>query len=969
MEVIKLRLRDLRRPDQAPGLYDLTRSPVRVGRGPRCEIRLHTDDIADVQVILRREGDHWCLHPVGPTQGCRTASGWLLETLVLASGNIFEIGHVAFEFDPAPETQQQASESLTLTPELHLGDLQTPSVNSPVNTTPDKPVEKPGRVAPVPVVNELALARAAHASDFLASASASVNSVRPLLKKQVAATGTTDLIANDSQKELGEQRRIRSELKPAASRLADHSTTELPRARSESFKLKSHNQSILNEIASVIGSNSNSNQISRNIKRNELAATTSVAQTLSQWTSGTTSASRQIPVRHGVSAILPGDISENALNLSPIPRLSRLFTARDLPADTIAFESTTVSLINEIEATAADLPELQSIETGEIKHEVIMPSLVVATTADLTGVNGIVIDSADTVPESAYVCDEEISNDIEDDTVVLHGDSALLGIAELADSVDSSMKCNQAAEFEEWLANVEPIFESIPATIDACNTTRPDEPESHESLPLGLISTEPEEGSVEMLFDASPEVEPVNETAELPSDFPRLAAVATSPPEPLAAFEPIPAESGANAVAIEPDEAAGLDTWPSVGDIMRWQAGRDGSINTGLPENPAMERALSDDSLEPAQVLKFNPALSLLVATFVGFATLAGAYLTYRTGVQDNLTQNAISAVIASARSEQPPRLPSATLNKMVQDRSWWELPADQIWWRATLMKQRENAGLEVPRASEELANRANQASPILPTARLWKLTRYPELTKAADWNSLSRDVLSLVTAADHFRRIGEHDRAKSADKSALEMVTRSDMIFDRGSLYFDSELGTNRFLLPGQHETLTILKRLIKEPNGYQLVLDVMPDGRPEVWLTAAELIERNGLGDPSPLYTRIMELEKGIPAGTSDRQRLHQAVLAEARAQKGELGISVESYQSAMAKMPESDLKRSWFYNLGELSQRDHKNEAAIAFWRKARGINPNHEVDRHAIAASRSLKTGSGLSEVTSTTLRTN
>ncbi|MFM7315910.1 MAG: hypothetical protein ACKO5E_03075, partial [bacterium] len=258
---------------------------------------------------------------------------------------------------------------------------------------------------------------------------------------------------------------------------------------------------------------------------------------------------------------------------------------------------------------------------------------------------------------------------------------------------------------------------------------------------------------------------------------------------------------------------------------------------------------------------------------------------------------------------------------------------------------------------------------PILPTARLWKLTRYPELTKAADWNSLSRDVLSLVTAADHFRRVGEHDRAKSADRAALEMVTRSDMIFDRGSLFFDSELGTNRFMLPGQQETLTILKRLIKEPGAYQLLLDVMPDSRPEVWLTAAELIERNALGDPSPLYTRIIELEKGIPPGTSERQRLHQAVLAEARAHKGEIGVSVEIYQAAMAKMPDTDLKRSWFYNLGELSQRDQKNEAAIAFWRKARGINPNHEVDRHAIAASRSLKSGSSLSEVTSTTLRTN
>lgn len=965
MEVIKLRLRDLRRPDQAPGLYDLTRSPVRVGRGPRCEIRLHTEEIADVQVILRREVDRWFLHPVGPIQGCSTSTGWLMETCALARGDSFVIGHVAFEFDPAPEMQSELNTNKIVTPELHLGETPSTGIENLTHSFTSNSAEKPLRPEPAPAINKLAGVITEPTADFLDQATTIANATRPLLKK-ISAAGAAGIIGSDHDQELSLTRRLRSELKPAASRLADTDPETLPDRKPESLRSKLQKQSLINDLTSVVNSPAVSAEPLRGIRKPEISAPASLNQTLNQW-AGDNANSRQFkPIRHGISARPGFDISESSLKSGPIPRLTGRIVGRDLASDSIAFESTFEKAATQSPRPAEVLPVIAAADTHEIQPESLMSGMVVETSPELAAMGSLLIDAGNWQPEQVV-----LQTDTEEDTVDLPADSTLLGIAEIADSVDSGLKCNQAADFEEWLAQVEPIFGDIPAAIDAYHVPQTDEPESHESLAVGVVSTELEEGSVEMLIEPVSETSAVVISHEMSSDATRLAATPAIEPDSVADAEEIQSAAEIEEIntSIETGQEADLETWPSVNDIMRWQARKGSTIQTGLTDLTASERPGTDENLEPAQVLKFNPAFSVLIAMFVGLATIAGSYLAYRTGMQDDLTQKAISAVIASARSEQPPRLPAATLAKLAQDRAWWELPADQIWWRATLMKQRENAGLEVPRASEELANRASQASPILPTARLWKLTRYPELTKAADWNSLSRDVLSLVTAADHFRRIGEHDRAKSADKSALEMVTRSDMIFDRGSLFFDSELGTNRFLLPGQHESLTILKRLAKETNAYQLILDVVPDGRPEVWLTAAELIERNALGDPSPLYTRILELDKGIPAGTTDRQRLHQAVLAEARAQKGELGSSIEIYQAAMAKMPESDLKRSWFYNLGELSQRNQKNEAAIAFWRKARGINPNHEVDRHAIAASRSLKTGSGLSEITTTTLRTN
>ena len=89
-----LHLRDLRRAGQADGRFELTRSPIRIGRGPRCEIRLHSDEIADVQVILRRDGQRWLIHPVGPADGCRFNGEPLAETQNLDLGTKFTIGHV-----------------------------------------------------------------------------------------------------------------------------------------------------------------------------------------------------------------------------------------------------------------------------------------------------------------------------------------------------------------------------------------------------------------------------------------------------------------------------------------------------------------------------------------------------------------------------------------------------------------------------------------------------------------------------------------------------------------------------------------------------------------------------------------------------------------------------------------------------------------------------------------------------------
>ena len=47
-------------------VLDLSGPSVRVGRGPRCEVRLNESALADVQCLLRRRGQSWQVQPVGP---------------------------------------------------------------------------------------------------------------------------------------------------------------------------------------------------------------------------------------------------------------------------------------------------------------------------------------------------------------------------------------------------------------------------------------------------------------------------------------------------------------------------------------------------------------------------------------------------------------------------------------------------------------------------------------------------------------------------------------------------------------------------------------------------------------------------------------------------------------------------------------------------------------------------------------
>ena len=1009
MDAIKLRLRDLRRPEQAPGLYDLVRSPVRVGRGPRCEIRLHTDEIADVQVIIRRETDHWRLHPVGPATGCRTPSGWLHESIALASGFKFEIGQVEFEFDPLPEFQKEFSSPAET--DLHLEEAPQLIESTLVSSLPEDPVSPASIVPQAKISVENKRVAFKSLSTQIAPIDLETNALKPgqySSISKVGAKGAATFAAFDSTT-LSDSRSGQKlkELKSAGASLVENDL-ESPSIRKLNLLKSSSAGHVIPDSFVDATKPETQPSLPRRVARHEINETTSLQQTLSQWAADYSRKTKFKVDQSTKKAVQDCSFPENEISSPKSSIFSKAHFKTDAIAPLLAFDEVIEPQAEPVEVSTQKTEPLFSIIESANTAEILLEECNSGIVAQASTAN-IGIEESDLYqPEfesddyffqpdplllSNIHSEEEIiennSNesrqdfiDTEDDTFEAIVDLNSLGMAEFNPVTDSENERNShlIAEFEEWLGNVGPILDSIPHVSTSESSPPMAEQGSHDLISVAGIEVEMESASVEMLIHQPVELLGDSELSPEDSSFTEFESEPSQSSENHEHADTIDShfiesisnemqpEENDSEVQSRPDDAE-INGWPSVGDIMRWSATRDGSLIDRASSFSATRTDQPSESLEPSAFLKMNLPLALFLSAGIGAATFAAGYLSYRMGVQDELTQKAVSAVITAARTDQPPRLASPTLKKLAENRSWWELPAEQIWWRASLMKQREEGGLDVPQSSEVMAQQAVQASPVLSTARLWKLTRYPELTKSADWNNLSRDVLTLVTTADHFRRIGEHERAKSADRMALEMVTRSDMIFDSGRIHFDSELGTNRFLLPGQYESLVILRRLLKEPDAGNLIMSVMPEHRPEIWLTAAELIERNGLGDPSPLYARILELEKITTPGTSQRQRLHQSVLAEAQAQTARISQSIETYQAIVAQMPENDLKRSWYYNLGELSQRQQDRSAAAAYWRKARSLNPNHEVDRHAIAATRSLQTGTAAPEMTSTILRTN
>ncbi len=939
----RLKLRDLRHADLTEGRYELKRSPIRIGRGPRCEIRLHSEAIADVQVILRREGNRWLIHPVGPPEGSLCNGQFLTETAWLEAGTTLQIGHVELRLD-------QVIADLVQTPEEPLAKAMIPppaavKIPEPVSEVvfhlPE--VSEIRKDLDVPVIVEQEILSGL-TSSAIAVGRAGASAVSTILNEACEPISPSYL----------------AEERPAAKRRPILSSK------------------VSREPISPVGDNFLTNDIRRQSSQfhthHQRASSPTVQDrdSLSQWVDDF---SRRYPVDRLRNVQAAPALAEGmAYCPRPIPILPRANPAGILADPDFIEQGSHLTVPVQAALTTHQPDDLVVVEV--MSPEPVPPVILISESVDEDW--------------------SQPSSDFHTETVLIDGTQELTATTSIVEPLEfeSGIACEQPEslgetfdsndldplgiacekrtpyylterlspiQFEEWLDSVGSILETIETESSAFEIVDSVTVDQYTDDFLG----DPETESAEILIPPEHVFEVVCEIDDPPQILDGIVIEAQGGAGSLAETSN---DEGTEALAeAAPVDDKSMSEWPSVHDILRWSADRESRYGDSEQIQHSQTES-KEHVIEPRQILRMNvPAAIAICFLWIGGSAVL-ALASFRISSQEELTQQAVSAIMSANQAGSSPRLPLKQSTKLQETPSWWAISGDQIWWRATFMKLRETAGQSVPVSGEALAEVARERDPLLPAARLWSASRLASTDPQAAWSGLSRDVISLMAAADHFRRIGDEQKANSADKSALELATAVDRTFHQSSVVFDAELGTGRFLLPGQSEVLVILKRLVKEPNFAEIVMSVVPEDRPEIWLTAAQIMKQSATGDPTPLMEKVMAWKS--PAHASlNRRYLDQATRAEALALSGQALEAAQAYKSLTQSASASVWRRSWYFNHGELSSQNQNGEAAIASWRKARGDDPNHEVDRHAIQASRSLTGNLSDASTKNEPLRTN
>lgn len=405
---------------------------------------------------------------------------------------------------------------------------------------------------------------------------------------------------------------------------------------------------------------------------------------------------------------------------------------------------------------------------------------------------------------------------------------------------------------------------------------------------------------------------------------------------------------------------SGANEWPSAQDILRWSADRHGRSFLLATTEDLKSLKMAADPTRPREWFHMNfPTALVLCVTWLGGAAFL-ASLGIGMSREDELTQRSIAAVMAAESTGTVPRLDPQSMQRLTEPASWWKLPPVQRWFRAVFVKLREEKGQPLAVTADSMATDVANLDPLLPPARLWKNTAPSPADMESDLTSLSIDILPLIMKADNERRRGNFDKANDADRAALKMASECDKPLHDMEVVYDAEFGTKRFRLPTQNRLIEILKRIVRDPDAARTFEAVMPKDAPIVWLTAAQLMRHAGLSGGDTLAERAAKWP--IPENfAADRRLLAELVKAEANAFLGNNDIAIETYGRLVKQIPESEWKRTVWLNLGVLNLQSLKtNEAKMAL-KKARGEDPDHEIDRHAIATIR------GISDMNPETLR--
>jgi hypothetical protein len=253
---------------------------------------------------------------------------------------------------------------------------------------------------------------------------------------------------------------------------------------------------------------------------------------------------------------------------------------------------------------------------------------------------------------------------------------------------------------------------------------------------------------------------------------------------------------------------------------------------------------------------------------------------------------------------------------------------------------------------ARDLLERAVQASPINPTARLAlaQLDRQNgSSTVTIGQLGLSRDVASLAASAGWLFAAGKKDAALAMYRRALEVASHRELAH-YGVPRFSDDPAVPRYWLPGEEAVRDVLRALISQKDWPFAEWSGALPMNTTVPLVAARLLREQGKPEADQLLARYLQSNEPRTEGRS-AEAVGAAARAEAHALLSHWKEAEQEYHQAIDLIDDDTIRRSWWFNLADIATRLDDELQRRAAIRAALAATTSDDISRRATDKERS------------------
>jgi tetratricopeptide (TPR) repeat protein len=398
--------------------------------------------------------------------------------------------------------------------------------------------------------------------------------------------------------------------------------------------------------------------------------------------------------------------------------------------------------------------------------------------------------------------------------------------------------------------------------------------------------------------------------------------------------------------------------WPSAKDILATYSASPSRLpaNGGLKASRKRTGALAAPTVAKAPSCWAPPVwlVGPAAALFVVSTGLLGCGLSWSWARDSYMASVVTDRLLTSDRAIQRSPLPESV---GPPEGGWMVSTAGHLAHWAIFLARFAGEEKQSPAESTALLERALQASPINPTARL-ALAQLEPVQNTTDVSirslGLSRDAVSLTWTARRLLAAGRKEDALKLYGRALSVAVPH--VTSRSPVpRFIEDPGIRRYLLPGEEQVREIVADLVSQ-NAWMFEewSGALPD-TPTVLIATARLLREKGRSEAEAVLDRLFE-NKATAGAPGESGPVALAARAEALALRSRWKEADQFYRLAIDSMGDPTIARSWWFNLADISYRSDDETQRQAALRAASAVASSDDITRRAADIQRGALTRS-------------